>query len=70
MVRKLVTNNDCVYHPSLATLLTIMGDLWLRTGWVQGFTPEGTEAHTPNHVEKRVKYEQTQQQVEEYGLWD
>lgn len=22
------------------------------------FSPEGTEAHTPNHVEKRVKYDQ------------
>lgn len=32
-------------------------------------SPEGTEAHTANHVEKRVKYEQTQQQVEEHGLW-
>lgn len=32
-------------------------------------SPEGTEAHTPNHVEKRVKYEQTQQQMEEHGLW-
>lgn len=33
-------------------------------------SPEGTEAYTPNHVEKSVKYEQTQQQIEEYGLWD
>ncbi len=34
------------------------------------FSPEGSEAHTPNHVEKRVKYEQTQQQIEEHGLRD
>lgn len=31
-------------------------------------SPEGAEAHTPNHVEKSVKYEQTQQQIEEHGL--
>lgn len=33
-------------------------------------SPEGTETHTPNHVEKSVKYEKTQQQIEEHGLWD
>lgn len=35
-----------------------------------GSSPEGTETHAANHVEKRVKYEQTQQQIEEHGLWE
>lgn len=32
--------------------------------------PEGTKTNAPDHVEKGVKYEQTQQQVDEHGLWD
>lgn len=36
----------------------------------EGSSPEGTETHAANHVEKRVKYEQTQQQIEEHGLGD
>lgn len=37
---------------------------------VRDFKPEGTEAHAPDHVEERVEYEQTLQQVEEHGLWE
>lgn len=37
----------------------------LARAWL---SPEGTKADAPDHVEKRVKYEQTQQQVEEHGL--
>lgn len=32
-------------------------------------SPECTEAHAANHVEERVKYDHTQQQIEEHGLW-
>lgn len=37
-------------------------------GCSKNLSPEGTEAHAPDHVEEGVKYEQTQQQVEEHGL--
>lgn len=42
----------------------------LRAHVYNRFPPEGTKAHTPNHIEKRVKYDQTQQQIEEHGLWE
>lgn len=35
---------------------------------VSVFLPEGTKAHAPNHVEKAVKYDQAQQQIEKHGL--
>lgn len=34
----------------------------------KGFSPEGTEANTADHVKQRVEDEQAQQQIEEYGL--
>lgn len=39
-----------------------------RSNGCEGFSPEGTETHAAYHVEQAVKYQQTQQQIEEHGL--